>query len=68
MTRNRFEELPDFRDDGRSPAWTVPTHSGPRLGEEAVDDQGGEAITRPQAAIPEALPSCGHSSALTVMR
>jgi hypothetical protein len=68
MTRNRFEELPDFRDDGRSTAWTVQTHSGPPLGEEAVDDQGGAAITRPQAAIPETLPSRGHSPALIVMR
>jgi hypothetical protein len=66
MTRNRFKELPDFRDDCRSAAWPVQTQFGTRLAEESVHDQGGEAITRPQAAIPE--PSCGHSSALTVMR
>ena len=67
MTRNRFEELPDFRDDGRSPAWSVQTQFGTRLAEGAVDDQAVEAIT-PQAAMSETLPSCGHSSALTVMR
>jgi hypothetical protein len=43
-------------------------NSGSRLGGEVIDDQGGEAITRPQAAIPATSSSRSHSSTPTAMR